>query len=258
MCGSGGGRALSAHAGGFLGPEWERRRIWASRLLFLSFAAGLAGCASTGAVPQTSVAFPESKWGVSASPRVAAAEGPIRKGGGIHKLGQPYQVAGRWYVPRHQPGYDRAGIASWYGADFHGRRTSNGEIYDMNALTAAHPTLPLPSYAYVSNAANGRTILVRVNDRGPYVANREIDLSRASARVLGLERGGTGRVRVRYAGPAPLDGNDRRERQFLAGRPWSGTERVAAAAPEFAAPVARAFGPRDWSAADYRAALASR
>ena len=173
--------------------------------------------------------FPESKWG-GASPRVISSDTPIPKGGGRYKIGEPYQVAGQWFVPREQPGYDRIGIASWYGADFHGRRTSNGEIYDMRALTAAHPTLPMPSYAYVTNQANGRTILVRINDRGPYVANRVIDLSQASARTLGLERGGTGRVRVRYAGPAPLDGNDWRERQFLASRPWRGGVPVASAA----------------------------
>ena len=166
--------------------------------------------------------FPESEWGVSASRRVVGPGERIPKGGGHYKVGQPYQVGGRWYHPREQPDYDRVGIASWYGPKFHGRKTANGEIFDMYALTAAHPTLPMPSYAYVTNPANGRTILVRINDRGPYVGDRMIDLSRESARVLGLLSGGTGRVRVQYAGPAPLDGNDSRERQFLASRPWSG------------------------------------
>ncbi len=188
--------------------------------------------------------FPESKWGVSASQRVASLETPIPKGGGIYKVGDPYQVGGLWYDPREQPDYDRVGIASWYGTDFHARRTANGEIYDMNALTAAHPTLPLPSYAYVTNLSNGRTILVRINDRGPYVADRVIDLSQRSARELGLERGGTGRVRVKYAGRAPLDGNDTHERQFLAGRPWSGGERFADARMDYApAPPARGYEP---------------
>jgi rare lipoprotein A len=165
--------------------------------------------------------FPETKWG-EASVRVATENERISKGGGQYKVGTPYRVADKWYNPREQPNYDRVGIASWYGSDFHGRRTSNGEVYDMNALTAAHPTLPMPSYVYVTNQANGRTIMVRVNDRGPYVANRIIDLSKASAHALDLHGGGTGRVRVTYAGPAPLDGNDSRERQFLASQQWNG------------------------------------
>ncbi len=161
----------------------------------------------------------DSKWGVSSSRRVIV-NGPIPKGGGHRKLGKPYQVAGRWYVPQHDPRYDRVGVGSWYGDDFHGRKTANGEIFDMNALTAAHPTLPIPSYAYVTNLKNGRTLLVRINDRGPYVANRIIDLSRASAKALGYFNGGLSRVRVRYAGPAPLNGDDRREVAFLRNQPW--------------------------------------
>jgi rare lipoprotein A len=90
----------------------------------------------------------------------------------------------------------------------------------MWALSAAHPTLPLPSYAYVTNLANGRTLLVRVNDRGPYVKSRLIDVSLATARYLGFELGGLAHVRVRYAGPAPLSGDDRAEQRFLAGQPW--------------------------------------
>ncbi len=162
---------------------------------------------------------PDPGLGVAASPRVASGRA-IAKGGGIYKVGKPYQVGGRWYVPRKVTQYYRSGIASWYGAAFHGRRTANGEIYDMNALTAGHPTLPMPSYAYVTNLNNGRTILVRINDRGPYVNDRLIDLSRRSATELGYTRHGLARVRVRYAGPAPLDGNDRAERRHLAAQPW--------------------------------------
>jgi rare lipoprotein A len=180
------------------------------------------------------------------------------KGGGVYKIGSPYQVSGQWFVPRPQPGYDKVGIASWYGTAFHGRRTANGEVYDMTALTAAHPTLPLPSYAYVTNLDNGRTILVRVNDRGPYVADRVIDLSQASARLLGYERGGLGRVRVRYAGPAPLDGNEARERQFLASRTWSGGSRFAETVPYAPPPRPREYASEQWSAPLYRAGLASR
>lgn len=154
------------------------------------------------------------------SPRLAMPGEKILKGGGVYKVGIPYQINGQWYVPRDEPGYDRRGIASWYGHDFHGRRTANGEIYDMDALTAAHPTLPMPSYAYVTNVANGRTLLVRINDRGPYAYNRIIDLSRRSARLLGIAERGTSEVRVRYAGPAPLDGDDRHEWNFLAAQRW--------------------------------------
>jgi rare lipoprotein A len=112
------------------------------------------------------------------------------------------------------------GIASYYAADFHGRRTANGEIFDMWALSAAHPTLPLPSLVYITNIENGRTLLLRVNDRGPYVNDRVIDVSRAAARYLGFESRGTARVRVRYAGRAPLTGDDRQEQRFLANQPW--------------------------------------
>jgi len=141
---------------------------------------------------------------------------------GRYKVGAPYQVGGRRYVPREEPGYDRVGVASWYGGNFHNRLTANGERYDLGRLTAAHPTLPMPSHVYVTNLANGRTVLVRVNDRGPFVGDRIIDLSRYTARVLGLEGQGVGKVRVRYAGPAPLDGNTNAERAFLARQPWYG------------------------------------
>ena len=110
-----------------------------------------------------STATRDADLGVSTSPRVVSGSRSIPKGGGHYKVGKPYKVAGRWYVPRKDPSYDRRGVASWYGAAFHGRRTANGEIYDMNALTAGHPTLPLPSYAYVTNLKNGRTVLVRDN-----------------------------------------------------------------------------------------------
>ncbi len=164
-------------------------------------------------------ARPARNYGV-ASPRVVAMGQPIPKGGGIYKVGEPYQVDGQWHTPREEPGYDRAGIASYYADDFHGRKTSNGEVFDMWALSAAHPTLPLPSYVYVTNLDNGRTLLLRVNDRGPYVNNRVIDVSQAAARYLGFELRGTGRVRVRYAGQAPLTGDDRREQRYLAAQPW--------------------------------------
>ena len=160
--------------------------------------------------------------GSSASQRVVAvgSDHRIPKGGGRYKLGVPYKISGRWYTPHVNPAYDRTGIASWYGDAFHGRKTANGEIYDMMALSAAHPTLPLPSLVWVTNVENGRTMLVRVNDRGPYADDRVIDLSRAVARTLGSEGRGLASVRVRYAGPAPLDGDDSREQAHLRGQPW--------------------------------------
>jgi rare lipoprotein A len=158
----------------------------------------------------------DPKYGTSASTRVVAEGQTVPKGNGGYKIGKPYKIAGRWYTPAEDPNYDRQGRGSWYGTDFHGRKTANGEVFDMNALTAAHPTLPLPSYVYVTNLANNRTILVRVNDRGPYSNDRIIDMSRASSRALGFENQGITQVRVKFAGRAPLDGNDYHERQFLA------------------------------------------
>ena len=117
-----------------------------------------------------------------------------------------YQVRGRWYQPSEQPGYDETGLASWYGEQFNGRPTATGERFDMHALTAAHKTLPLPGLVEVTNLANGRRIVVRVNDRGPFVDNRIIDLSRGSAEALGMLNAGVGEVRVRYLGRAPRTG----------------------------------------------------
>ncbi|MBX9588433.1 MAG: septal ring lytic transglycosylase RlpA family protein [Hyphomonadaceae bacterium] len=154
------------------------------------------------------------------SPRVVPLGQPVPKGGGIYKVGNPYRIDGILYTPVEDPTYDRTGVASFYSEDFHGRKTANGEVFDMWALTAAHPTLPLPSYAYVTNLSNGRTLLVRLNDRGPYARGRVIDLSRASARLLGFEMQGTAMVRVRYAGRAPLNGDDHYEQRFLASQHW--------------------------------------
>jgi rare lipoprotein A len=145
---------------------------------------------------------------------------PVPKGGGVYQIGKSYQVGGVWYSPREQPGYDQVGSASWYGEVFHGRRTANGEIYDMDSLSAAHPTLPLPVYARVTNLNNGRTIVVRINDRGPYANDRIIDLSRRSAELLGFRDHGTATVRVKYLARAPLNGDDSYERRFLASQSW--------------------------------------
>ncbi|MBI1272685.1 MAG: septal ring lytic transglycosylase RlpA family protein [Alphaproteobacteria bacterium] len=118
------------------------------------------------------------------------------EGAGTYKVGKPYQIKGEWYYPAEDFSYDETGIASWYGPGFHGKSTANGEIYDSNELTAAHPTLPMPSLARVTNLDNGRSVVVRINDRGPYKAGRVIDVSRRTAQLLGFENQGTAKVRV--------------------------------------------------------------
>ena len=152
--------------------------------------------------------------------RVVPLGQPVPRGGGYYTVGQPYQIAGAWYTPHEDPSYDRVGSASWYGELFHGRRTANGEIYDMDRLSAAHPTLPLPVYARVTNLNNGRSMVVRINDRGPYARDRIIDLSRRSAELLGFRNHGTATVRVKYLGRAPLNGDDSYERRYLASQSW--------------------------------------
>ncbi len=152
----------------------------------LSLLAACAGGASSGAR------------GVAGAVPVVTDPAPIVSG-----TMRPYQIRGRWYRPEEQPRYDETGMASWYGDQFHGRPTAAGERFDMNALTAAHKTLPLPGLVEVTNLANGRRIVVRVNDRGPFVDGRIIDLSRGAADALDLRRAGVGEVRVRYLGRAP-------------------------------------------------------
>ena len=166
----------------------------------------LANCSSSSRVSRL-----DPKLGVSASPRVVEPGQPIPKGTGLYRVGKPYTVAGRTYVPEENVRYRAEGLASWYGDDFHGRLTANREIYDMNAISAAHPTLPMPSYARVTNLANGRSLVVRVNDRGPYHQGREIDLSAKAAELLGYKDRGTTRVRVEYVGAAPIEGSDDRQ-----------------------------------------------
>src|SRR5947207_12426645 len=156
----------------------------------------------------------DPKYGVSSSPRVVEFGEPVPKGGGTYRLGKPYTVAGRVYVPEEDTNYRQDGLASWYGDDFHGRLTANGEVFDMGALTAAHPTLPMPCYARVTNLANGKSLIVRVNDRGPYHGNRLIDVSNKAAELLEFKGNGVARVRVEYVGRAPLEGSD--DRQLIA------------------------------------------
>ena len=150
---------------------------------------------------------------------------------------RPYQVRGRWYRPSEQPGYDETGLASWYGEQFNGRPTATGERFDMHALTAAHKTLPLPGLVEVTNTANGRRIVVRVNDRGPFVENRIIDLSRGSAEALGLLGAGVGEVRVRYLGRAPRLGGGTVLQYAEAAPPPAGPVPYLPAAPAVVVPA---------------------
>ncbi|MEG3617327.1 septal ring lytic transglycosylase RlpA family protein [Magnetovibrio sp. PR-2] len=115
---------------------------------------------------------------------------------GNYKVGKPYKVMGHWYYPEEDMSYDRTGIASWYGPNFDGKPTANGEVFDQWAVSAAHKTLPLPSFVRVTNLENGRSLVIRINDRGPFVDDRIIDLSRRSAELLGVIKKGTARVRV--------------------------------------------------------------
>jgi rare lipoprotein A len=169
----------------------------------------LANCASGNLASRV-----DPKYGVSSSPRVVEFGEPVPKGGGTYRVGKPYMVAGRMYVPQEDVNYREEGLASWYGDDFHGRLTANGEVFDMDGLTAAHPTLPMPCYARVTNLSNGKSLIVRVNDRGPYAANRLIDLSHKAAELLDFKGNGIARVRVEYVGRAPLEGSD--DRQLMA------------------------------------------
>ena len=175
--------------------------------LALSVAVVLPGCAKRADI-NSKVKFSESAYG-AASPRVTRSR-HVRPGGGRRMVGKPYRIRGRWYKPKLDPGYDRVGSASWYGPNFHGRKTANGEVYDQYGFSAAHPTMPLPSYARVTNLANGESTIVRVNDRGPYHGERMIDLSGGAAKRLRYRKTGIARVRVQYIGPAPLHGRDRK------------------------------------------------
>lgn len=182
------------------------------RLMVIGAAAlAASACASVGARPETGGGRPAD------APAPVTDPAPIVPG-----TLRPYQIRGRWYRPAEQPDYDEVGLASWYGDAFHGRPTATGEPFDMHALTAAHKTLPLPGLVEVTNLANGRRVVLRLNDRGPFVEGRIIDLSRAAADALDLRQAGVGRVRVRYLGRAPRLGG---------GQPLTPATAVAAVAP---------------------------
>jgi rare lipoprotein A len=188
------------------------RRASTIAILALS-AAALAACASAPSKPvagkkRSKEYFAESEYGVKASPRVSNLRTNLPRGGGRDQTGKPYMVRGKMYYPKEDKGYKKVGAASWYGDAFHGRLTANGEIYDMTHLTAAHPTMPLPSYARVTNLKNGSSVIVRVNDRGPYSDGRIIDLSKQAADMLDYSHVGVAKVQVEYVGRAPLEGRD--------------------------------------------------
>lgn len=189
-------------------------RAWKYRPARACLAAALAGAALAGcAQPQYhsyqhgKEYFPEGRYGV-ASPRVVADGQPVPRGGGQYLVGHPYTIAGRTYYPTEGSNFTAVGMASWYGSAFHGRRTANGEVYDMAAISAAHPTMPLPSYARVTNMANGYSVVVRVNDRGPYSGGRVMDVSSRAADLLAFKGAGTAKVKIEYIGRAPLEGSD--------------------------------------------------
>ena len=213
------------------------RQLLKLSAVFIAISLIVAGCSSAKRDPFAGVGSP-----------YYSKAGPLPKGGGRYLVGDSYEVAGVQFTPREQPGYDKTGIASWYGPQFHRRMTSNGEWFDMNELTAAHATLPLPSYAKVTNLENGRSVVVRINDRGPFVGTRIIDMSRRSAEVLGFKPRGMAKVRVQYIGAAPLNdqgqhlaamnrelrnGTPLRQMMAAANGDTTGGTQIAAAEPEY-------------------------
>jgi rare lipoprotein A len=181
------------------------RRLFLCRLLLAGLAVGsLGGCS----VDLDKLGIVDPRYGVSSGARVVAPGEPIPKGGGTYRVGQAYTMGGKTYVPAEDRDYRVEGLASWYGDDFHGRQTANGEIFDMNSLSAAHATLPMPSYVRVTNLENNRSVIVRVNDRGPYHPDRIIDVSVKTAQLLGFYSTGVARVQVEYVSSAPLEGSD--------------------------------------------------
>lgn len=211
------------------------------------FSLFIAGCASQDRLAQQGRGNTfDPRYGVSSSPRVVQEGQPIPRGGGVYRVGRPYMVGGRRYTPyEKREGHSEIGMASWYGRQFHGRLTANGEVYDMTSLSAAHRTMPMPSYARVTNLRNGNSIIVRVNDRGPFHANRVVDLSSRASHLLDFRGHGVARVKVEYVGRAPLEGSD--DRMLLATLRTDGTAAPAPAslgAGVMVASAAPAFVPQ--------------
>ncbi len=203
---------FSAPSCSFAAPQAPARdsRLLRNSCLLLALAA-LAGCASQ-PVSQRYANRGEGggvdqRYGVRPSPRVVAEGEDVPQGGGRYQVGKPYKIAGKTYVPSEKP-YAVVGAASWYGSDFHGRKTANGEVFDRKSLSAAHPTMPLPSYARVTNLRNAHSIVVRVNDRGPYHGGRVMDVSERVAEALDFRSSGTAHVKVEWMGRAELSGSD--------------------------------------------------
>ncbi len=171
--------------------------------VLIPFAGLIAACASTPTPPpMVARAVPPPAPQRVAPPPAPAVPVPHP----AYKVGDPYQVNGVWYYPQEQPEYDTTGIASWYGQDYQGKPTADGEIFDRMAVTGAHPTLPMPVNVRVTNLENGRSIVVRINDRGPYVNGRILDVSEHAADLLGFRQQGLARVRVTFLGRADLNG----------------------------------------------------
>ena len=216
-------------------------RGWLRLLWVVSIPFVLAACTEVQFATQAA----KSIAGPSPTAAAAAVTTPVARyspqgvpigDGGVYKVGNPYVIDGVTYHPREEPNYDETGIASWYGDQFHAKLTANGETYDMNSVTAAHKTLPLPSYVQVTNLDNGRSLVVRVNDRGPYVNGRIIDLSRRSAQLLGMDRAGVAKVRVKVI--SPPDGTF-----MVAGKPVTEPEHQMATAVPVAAVESTALPP---------------
>src|SRR3984885_7013112 len=210
---------------GFEPRVYAGNRRWRGAVSLGVAALALAGCAPPPA-PHVSYShghehFAQGKYG-HASPKVVADGERVPRGGGQYLVGHPYTVAGRRYYPAENPSYSAVGTASWYGAAFHGRGPANGEVYDMGSLSAPPPAMPLPSYARVTNLENGYSVVVRVNDRGPYHSGRVMDVSSRVADVLDMKAMGTAKVKVDYVGPAPMEGSD--DSQLLASLRTDGSQ----------------------------------
>lgn len=157
-----------------------------------------------GACAQTQLAGFALKQAARTPAPVVQGGAPASPPGGTYKVGDPYFINGVRYTPKEDPNYVATGIASWYGHPFHGQRTANGDVYDMSAMTAAHQTLPMPSWVRVTNLENGRSVILTVNDRGPFVQGRIIDVSNRAAQLLGFAEKGTALTRVE-AVPSPSE-----------------------------------------------------
>jgi len=211
----------------------RRSASWCKPCLVAAACLLVAGCAETEIVTNTAKEIKQ------------ATEAPAPQPHAVYKVGKPYQVAGVWYYPSVDYHYDATGIASWYGPDFHGKYTANGEVFDMNEVTAAHKTLPLPSIVRVTNLENGRSLLVRVNDRGPFVNGRIVDVSRRAAQLLGFEAAGTAKVRVsvvadqsrQLALSLPRDPSEKQQQPTVAAAPRAPVEAEALPPPGAGTPA---------------------